>query len=231
MRRILSIFLLWTVVLCACVPGRLSTEESQPALPATLPVDSTVSTPPVEAATEELFPALTSEVLPGPKLIATVSTPHIDQGPDGANTAVSSYPQDCGYQWAQQAMPELSSSFQASIQELQAAAQASAFAFGEDCVHADGTKTFLPMETDFNVTVQVNDLSDESALGDWILKVMQVIENIPTDQILGPRPGRVAIGFQSNGEDQFVSFYIDQYRALAAGLSSAEIYQTLKNLP
>jgi hypothetical protein len=59
---------------------------------------------------------------------------------------------------------------------------------------------------------------------------MQMIEAIPPDQIIGPRPGRVGVVFESNGQRQSVSFYIDQYRALPAGLSSAEIYQSLKAL-
>jgi hypothetical protein len=57
---------------------------------------------------------------------------------------------------------------------------------------------------------------------------MQVIQNIPSDQIVGPRPGRVSIGFQSNAGQKNISFYIDQYRALQSGLSSAEIFKTLQ---
>lgn len=135
----------------------------------------------------------------------------------------------CGYQWAQQALPELSTEFQNAIQLLQLEAQAYAFAFGEDCIHTDGTtRTFIAMETDFNVTVEVSDLSDENALGDWIVKVMEVVQNIPREKIVGPRPGRVSIGFQSGSDQKFVNFYIDQYKALSSGLSSGEIYQALQ---
>jgi hypothetical protein len=134
----------------------------------------------------------------------------------------------CGYQWAYQDLPELSAEFQQTIQGLQPEAQAKAFAFGEDCVHADGTtKTFIPMETDFNITLQVSDLSDENALGEWIVKIMQVVENIPPDQIVGPRPGRVSIIFQASTDQKDVNFYINQYQDLPSGLSNAEIYQAL----
>jgi hypothetical protein len=126
-------------------------------------------------------------------------------------------------------MPDLSSRFLQSIQALQPGAQANAFAFGENCVHADGSTTFLPMETDFNLTLQVSDLANEADLGEWIVKVMQIIENIPPGQISGPRPGRVSISFEVNGEKGGVTFYIGQYRTLQAGLGNAEIYQTLKN--
>ena len=94
---------------------------------------------------------------------------------------------------------------------------------------ADGSVGgFSTMETDFNVMLQVNDLTNESDLGDWIVKVMQVIENIPAEQIAGPQPGRVSIIFQSNGDQKAVNFSINQYQALAPGLSTSEIYQALQ---
>jgi hypothetical protein len=175
-----------------------------------------------------VVPVSTVETLPPTTLIPTLSTPHIDQPADIVTTVPPSNPQDCGYQWAHQPLPELSSSFQGSIRALQPEAQASAFAFGENCVHTDGTITFLPMETDFNVTLQVADLADTSALGGWIVNVMQVIQNIPPNQIAGPQPGRVTVSFQNGGEQTWVSFYINQYRSLPEGLSNAEMYQALK---
>jgi len=135
---------------------------------------------------------------------------------------------DCGYQWAYQDLPALSSEFQNVIQGIQPEATANAYVFGEDCIHADGSRTFLAMETDFNITLQVNDFSNETELGEWIVKVMQVIVNVPREEIVGPRPGRVSINFQSGSEQKYVNFYIDRYQALPAGLSSADIYQALQ---
>jgi hypothetical protein len=135
----------------------------------------------------------------------------------------------CGYQWAYQALPDLSAEFQRAIQKLQSEATATAFAFGEDCVHTDGSsKTFLAMETDFNITLQVTELADEGALGDWIVKVMQITLNVPKEKIVGPRPGRVSIIFQSGDQNQGINFYIDQYQSLPTRLSNVEIYQALK---
>ncbi len=175
-------------------------------------------------------PPATSTVLPNLKLAATLSTPHIDQPPDGiiATTA----PIDstsCGYQWAQQDLPELTAQLQAAIQGFQPTAQVKAFAFGEDCVHVDGSSNFLAMETDFNISMQVDDSGNEEKLGTLIVQVMQVILNIPKDQIKGPRPGRVSFLFQGLSQNQGVSFYIDQYQALPAGLSNTEIYPRLKS--
>jgi len=138
-------------------------------------------------------------------------------------------PQECGYQWANKDLPELSKSFQGFIQRLQPEAQANAYAFGENCMLADGSiGGFSAMETDFNITLRAHDLTNESDLGERIVKVMQVIESIPKEQIVGPQPGRVSITFQSGNDQKVVNFYINQYQALDSGLSNSEIYQALQ---
>ena len=134
----------------------------------------------------------------------------------------------CGFQWAYEDLPELSEEFQRSIQALQPEAKARVYIFGEDCIHLDGSKTFLAMETDFDITLQVNDPTDDSALGDWIVKIMQVILEIPKERIVGPRPGLVRIVFQFGDQSRGVNFYVDQYQALPPGLGSAEIYRSLQ---
>lgn len=223
MRRIFLSVLFLSLFLSACSPGGL-TAEPTPAEPAAVP-----TTPVTEIPTDVVIPIITRPVLPPDKIIATVSTPHIDQGPDGAATAVPSYPEGCGYQWTNHPLPELSASFLQSLQVLQPEAQGNAFAYGENCLGADGNIIrFIAMETDFNVTLQVNNLADPSELGEWVVKVMQVIDAIPPDQIMGPKPGLVQMFFQSNGLQEPLGFSIDQFHGLPAGLSNAEIYQTLK---
>ena len=213
--------------LTACSPGSLS-PEAPPTLAGEIPSLFPPSSLTSESPTEAILPVSTKEVPPLPKMVATLSTPHIDQGPDGAVTAVPPDLQECAYQWASQDLPELSAEFLQAVGSIQPGAQAKAFAFGEDCVRADGSRTFLAMETDFTVTLSAADLTDKTALGEWIVKVMGVIENLSPDQIVGPRPGRVSLIFTSNGQKQTVNFYVDQYRALAEGLSTAEIYQALQ---
>jgi hypothetical protein len=211
MQRIFRMLLLWSIFLNAC--------SAIPAAPQTIP-----------AGTTEAPSPLSTTAIPEPKLISTVGTPHIEQppNPEGQITSAPSNPGECGYQWAYQDLPELSSSFQQAMQSLQPEAQAIAFAFGENCVRADASSTFLPMETDFNITLQVSDLTAESDLGEWIVKVMQVITAIPPEQIVGPRPGRVSIIFQSGSEQQGLNFYINQFQELPSGLSNAEIFQALQ---
>ena len=215
MRRIFRTFLFGTLILGACSTGI--------ATPLPVPLSTT------EAATIEASTAMPTTAGSDPTLVATLSTPPLDQPTDGEFTTAPPNPQDCGYQWAYQDLPELSSSFQQSIQSLQSDGQAYAYVFGENCIHSDGSVAgFSAMETDFNVTLHVNDTTNQSDLGEWIVKVMQVITTIPSEQIVGPRPGRVSIIFESNNDQKVINFYIDQYQALPAGLNNAEIFQALQ---
>lgn len=220
MAKIFRAALVWALFLCACAPILPSTEALPQDTPPTVQVPTLMSDPP------GTFPD--SPALPIPKLSRTLETPHIDQPPDGPATQVPSRPQECAYQWAYQDLPELSGSLQQSIQALQPGAQAVAFAFGENCVHPDGSMTFLPMETDFNIKLQAGDGTEDAALGEWIVKVMQVIDSIPPGQLSGPRPGRVSIIFEANGEQSGVNFYTNQYHDLEPGLGYAEIYRALQ---
>lgn len=211
--------LFWTLLLSAC---SLNVASPQPIPP---------------SPTAIIIPAVTTVVSP---VTVTVETPPSDQPPTevltpapgitpiGEITPEQPESQSCGYQWAYGELPELAGSFQQSIQALEPGTQTRVYAFGENCVLPDGTVgKFLAMETDFEVTLQVSDITDKSTLGEWIVKVMQVIDAIPPEQISGPRPGRVSIRFESSAGQDGVNFYIDQYNSLPAGLSNLEIYQTL----
>jgi hypothetical protein len=153
------------------------------------------------------------------------------EAPASTITITASSYGGCGYQWAYRDLPDLSSKFLQAIQQLQPSAQANAFAFGEDCVYADGHADFIPMETDFNITLQINDLADPNECGEWITKVMQIILDIPKEEIIGPRPGRVSMSFQSGSEQKNFNFYIDRYQALSTDLSNTEICTALQTQP
>ena len=144
------------------------------------------------------------------------------------NAPPSSDSQPCAYMWATQSLNDLTLDLQAAIKNMHPDAESYAYAFGEDCVYQDGHKTFSAMETDFNVTMPVTDLSDENTLGEWIIKVMDVIGDLPAEKIVGPRPGRVTIFFLSGTNQKSINFYIDKYQALPAGMEGWEIYQAVQ---
>ena len=50
--------------------------------------------------------------------------------------------------------------------------------FGEDCVRQDGTSTFGAMETDFDVTLLVDDAKDLEYIGSKTAAIIQALEPI-----------------------------------------------------
>ena len=214
--------LFWTLVLGACTQTGVSPE-------AVLPTPADVASAPADS--DPAISISTKEVIPPPKLVATLSTPHIDPGPNGELPDSQTIPpaaQPCGYMWASQNLTDLTLDLQQAIKDLQPEAQAYAFAFGEDCIYQDGQKTFIAMETDFNVTLPVADLTNENDLGEWIARTMQVIGDLPAEKIVGPRPGRITTIFTTGTDQKFVTFYIDRYQALPTGMKGWEIYQALQ---
>jgi hypothetical protein len=132
----------------------------------------------------------------------------------------------CAYVWASQEMPQLSREFNAELQALSTDATGLAYAYGENCVYADGRSTFSAMETDFRVGIKVVDVHDEAALGDWMQKVMQVVLAIPESKLKGTHSGRVDFDFkQPDPAEVFVSVPIDKYRSEAQGLQGAELFR------
>ncbi len=141
-------------------------------------------------------------------------------------TVVTSTPTfaGCAYMWASEDLPELSRRLNAELQEISSDVSGLAYAFGENCVYEDGHATFGAMETDFRIGVKVKSVADEAALGDWIARVMRVIEALPPQEIQGPQPGRVDFAFkQPDPAELFVSVPIEKYRQEGQGLKGAAL--------
>jgi hypothetical protein len=215
MRRIIHSLLFLTLVLGACSPG---VSSAQP--------DSVPGSTPNDLPTTD-----TSSGLPPLTHSTTVPTipvePHIDQPPDGNGPTLLPSNESCAFMWATQSLNDLTLDLQTAIKNLNPDAESYAYAFGEDCIYQDGHKTFHAMETDFNVTMPVTDITDENLLGEWIVKVVNVIDELPAEKIAGPKPGKVSIFFTSGTGQKAINFYIDRYRTLDPNLSGVEIYKAL----
>lgn len=130
----------------------------------------------------------------------------------------------CGYQWAYHNSPELTKSFDAGVKSLNSEASGRVEYYGEDCVHADGASTFLPMETDFYVRLQVDDLTQEEVFGNWLGQVMEIVTRIPREQLSG-NYGFVEFWFEKSESDHIVfRVPIQQYINEAQGKSGAELF-------
>jgi len=137
-------------------------------------------------------------------------------------------PAPCAYVWAQQDLPEISQRFNADLQKLIPEATGGAYAFGEDCVHEDGSRTFGAMETDFTVDIPVSDLTDDAALGVYLERLIPFLSAYPTDG-LPARLNRIDVRFTiSEQEFRYVRFeLIAGVTAYEQGLRGAELLREL----
>jgi hypothetical protein len=155
--------------------------------------------------------------------------PFIESPP---TTEITPTYEGCAYVWASQELPDLSKKVYDVLQTVDKNITGTAYAFGENCVYADGHSTFGAMETDFRVKVNVPDLKDEKALGDWIGRVMEVIIKLPASELPGPQPGRVEFDFsKSESENKFLNVSIAKYQKQAAGISGIELFRLFNNNP
>lgn len=134
--------------------------------------------------------------------------------------------QGCSYSWAYHDAPELTQFLDDTVKEMDSAASAVATQFGEDCHKGDGSVSFGAMETDFYIRKPVTDLLEEEAFGTWMHEVMQVVIQIPREQIPGPNYGFVEFVFEkSENERAVVRVPIQEYIADAQDLTGTELFQ------
>ncbi len=113
---------------------------------------------------------------------------------------------ECAWQWATQDLPEITAQLAAAADRAGiAVSEARAYAFGENCLNPQGQVAyFATMETDFDLTLPVDDLSDREAVGDRAADVLALLlDQFPLDSTPGPQPGRIRLTFAS-ASDQWV---------------------------
>jgi hypothetical protein len=138
----------------------------------------------------------------------------------------------CYYVWASQDLPGLSNKVLDALQAMDKNITGGAYAYGENCVYADGHATFGAMETDFSVKVKVKDLKDEKALGDSIAKAMKIILQLPRQELPGPQRGRVDFVFsKSDSEQLYLTVSIERYEREAVKLTGAELFKHFYKKP
>jgi hypothetical protein len=107
----------------------------------------------------------------------------------------------CGYVWARQPLPELSSKVEESLRRAGLPiALARAEAYGENCVDENGHVVyFITKETDFRIILEVYSLSDEAELGRLLDTTLAELDEFPPGETPGPLPGYVGISFMEFG--------------------------------
>lgn len=169
---------------------------------------------------------LTTVSAPGhdsPETETGSSAPIIESPTPAVDSAESDSKGVCVYQWAYKDAPELTAAFDEFAKTINPKASGRVEYFGEDCIHTDGTKTFLAMETDFHVRFQVEDLAQEEKFGDWVAQVMEHVTQLPHKEIQG-KYGFVEFWFEKGEADHIVfRVPIQQYLDEARGKTGTEL--------
>ena len=136
---------------------------------------------------------------------------------------------ECAYVWARESLPNLSQDFKEALQEVQLQADGYAEAYGENCMDSQGNIVrFLAMETDFYITLEVDELEDKQALGELIEQILAVVAKFPVENTPGPQPGYVGITFEAPGDEFRLWFnLLEAKSALENGQQGKELFEAL----
>ncbi len=137
----------------------------------------------------------------------------------------------CSYMWASQDAPELTETISAAVSEINPQASARASLYGENCVYADGHADFHVMETDFYISLPVDDLTKQEDMGNWAAQIMSLVLKIPRETIKG-NEGFVEFWFEDNDAERVVvRIPIQKYKDEAQGKSGSALYEMFAPIP
>ena len=137
----------------------------------------------------------------------------------------------CAYTWAYHDAPKLTESLNAVLQEINRDASVNVQLYGEDCVYADGRSTFGVMETDFYISLPVEDLENKDMFGNWMGQVLPLITQIPREEIQG-KFGFVEFWFEHAGQKLMMARVpVQEYLDKGQGKTGTELLQMFSNTP
>jgi len=157
---------------------------------------------------------------------STVSTVTTTPGEDRSNV-------QCAFVEARQPNPELTTTLIGKLKDASLpVVTARAESYGENCIAADNSIVrFARRETDFYITLNTQDLSDEVALGELIENTLTILNQFPREQ-LGPSLGYVGITFQAGSQSENLWFMQTKANDLISqGTTGAALYQALNHGP
>lgn len=130
----------------------------------------------------------------------------------------------CYFNWANYNDAELTEKLDKAVKELNSESSATATLFGEDCIYADGSKTFGVMQTDFSIGLPAHDLTKYEAFGNWIKDVMQIVTEFPREELQG-NYGNVEFWFmKTESENIIVRVPIQKYLDEAKDKTGTELF-------
>ena len=148
----------------------------------TTPTAETSSRPAAEDTAEDVAQATET-----PTAVLPTHTPAPPVTPTAATL--------CVWSWASRPLPELSEEVRAALDEAGIVADGvRTEAYGENCIDAETNtvRDFAAMQTDFRVTLPVDDAADQDALGDLAGAGLHVLDGFPPAETRGHNRARSA---------------------------------------
>lgn len=140
---------------------------------------------------------------------------------------------ECAFVWSNRTLPTTSLTINSALQAAGLnEVEAEASAYGENCVDT-ATNTvvrFTALQTDVYVQVQVADTSDGQALGEWVERVLRVINELPEGTLQGNNPGYLGITFIS--AQNSTNLWFPRSKAdglLNEGIRGSALYEALRD--
>lgn len=137
----------------------------------------------------------------------------------------------CAWTWANQELPDLTQELANTFAQAgMGIVEVRAAAFGENCVDAQANKVvrFAAMQTDFYLTIPVEDTADRQAAGEWIVKVIKILEPYVPGKVPGPNPGYIGIRFVApEGEVNLWFQRVEAEELVKSGKTGSELYDAL----
>ena len=161
-----------------------------------------------------------------PHSIPELWSPRLTETP-ASDTAYT----ECGWNWASQALPNLSAEVQAAMESAGlTGVTAVAEAYGENCLTGSGeVDHFAAMETDFRIRLEVPDLADTAALGRQLERILVVLDAFPPESTPGPQPGYIGVRFIEGAQEISLWFTVTHgVSARAQGLHGYELFLELQ---
>jgi hypothetical protein len=139
----------------------------------------------------------------------------------------------CSYNWATQSLPDESVLLGNALQKAGVAfISARAEAFGENCYDAvfRVAVSFSTMETDFHISLAVDDLNNKEEMGNIMYIIIKTILDFPQGTFPGPNAGYIGINFQSETSELNLWFQISFIQSdIINGMKGIELFDKLNS--
>ena len=162
----------------------------------------------------------------------STEAPSIAETNTPATTETPAEVTNCAYAWTQRELPELTDEVNAAFQMAgYSEVDALANAYGENCINPQTNKVvrFSAMQTDFMISVAIEDTDDAEVMGEWIERVLKVLGDFQPGDIPGPNPGYIGISFGTSGD--LVSLWFQRKEAedlLMKGVTGSRLFEALR---